>query len=305
MKHIFIINPAAGERDNTRKIIEIVKNAVIEKGIDYEIRVTERPKHATEIVRKALEATDETLRFYACGGDGTLNEVAQGVVGFDNAQITNLPYGTGNDFIRAFGEKTADFILENLIDGDTVDIDYIDTDNGMSINITTIGFDAHVAKGMQKYKRIFKKNGQIPYIISIFENIARPLARNYKIEIDGKDVSGKYVILLLANGNYYGGGFHPVPDASLTDGKLNVLLVKKLSRFTILGVINAYKNGEYKQYPQYIDYFEAKEIKVMKNGKYSMYLNLDGEVFEVDKAKIAVSQQKIHFVVPKKTVVHE
>ena len=305
MKHIFIVNPAAGGQDNTRKINEAVKSLAAQKGFEYKVCISERPKHAEEIVHKIMkEYPDETVRFYACGGDGTLNEVAQGVVHYDNAQLTNLPYGTGNDFIRIFS-KDGEFSIENLIDGEVMDIDYIETSEGVSVNITTIGLDARVARGMQKYKRIFKQNGQLPYVISIFENIVTPMSRNLKIEIDGKDVSGDYVVLLVANGNYYGGGFNPVPDASVTDGKLNVLLIKKLSRLTVARVINAYKNGEYKNYPQYIDYFEAETVTVQQNDKYIMDLNLDGEVIGVSEAKISIGQKKIHFVVPKKSAVHE
>ena len=305
MKHIFIVNPAAGGQDNTRNINEAVKSLAAQKGFEYKVCISERPKHAEEIVHKIMkEYPDETVRFYACGGDGTLNEVAQGVVHYDNAQLTNLPYGTGNDFIRIFS-KDGEFSLENLIDGEVMDIDYIETSKGVSVNITTIGLDARVARGMQKYKRIFKQNGQLPYVISIFENIVTPMSRNLKIEIDGKDVSGDYVVLLVANGNYYGGGFNPVPDASVTDGKLNVLLIKKLSRLTVARVINAYKNGEYKNYPQYIDYFEAETVTVKQNDKYIMDLNLDGEVIGVSEAKISIGQKKIHFVVPKKSAVHE
>ena len=305
MKHIFIVNPAAGGQDNTRKINEAVKSLAAQKGFEYKVCISERPKHAEEIVHKIMkEYPDETVRFYACGGDGTLNEVAQGVVHYDNAQLTNLPYGTGNDFIRIFS-KDGEFSLENLIDGEVMDIDYIETSKGVSVNITTIGLDARVARGMQKYKRIFKQNGQLPYVISIFENIVTPMSRNLKIEIDGKAVSGDYVVLLVANGNYYGGGFNPVPDASVTDGKLNVLLIKKLSRLTVARVINAYKNGEYKNYPQYIDYFEAETVTVKQNDKYIMDLNLDGEVIGVSEAKISIGQKKIHFVVPKKSAVHE
>ena len=305
MKHIFIVNPAAGGQDNTRNINEAVKSLAAQKGFEYKVCISERPKHAEEIVHKIMkEYPDETVRFYACGGDGTLNEVAQGVVHYDNAQLTNLPYGTGNDFIRIFS-KDGEFSLENLIDGEVMDIDYIETSKGVSVNITTIGLDARVARGMQKYKRIFKQNGQLPYVISIFENIVTPMSRNLKIEIDGKDVSGDYVVLLVANGNYYGGGFNPVPDASVTDGKLNVLLIKKLSRLTVARVINAYKNGEYKNYPQYIDYFEAEAVTVKQNDKYIMDLNLDGEVIGVSEAKISIGQKKIHFVVPKKSAVRE
>ena len=300
MKHIFIVNPAAGGEDSTRKIADAVKTLAAKKDFEYKVWVTDRPKHAVEIVHKVMaQNPDETVRFYACGGDGTLNEVAQGVVNYENAQITNLPYGTGNDFVRIFKED-GEFSIENLVDGEVMDIDYIETNEGISLNITTIGLDARIAKGMQKYKRIFKKNGQVPYVVAIFENLLTPISRNLKIEIDGNDVSGDYVVLLAANGNYYGGGFNPVPDASVTDGKLNVLLIKKLSRFTIARVINAYKNGEYKKYPQYIDYYEAKEINVKRNDKYIMDLNLDGEVLGVSEAKISIGQKKIHFVVPKK-----
>ena len=98
MKHIFIINPAAGKTDKTTEYTAKIEAAC--RGLDYEIAVSQGPGDCTRIARKAAE-TGEEVRLYACGGDGTLNEVVAGAAGFDNAAVTAYVGGSGNDFVRS------------------------------------------------------------------------------------------------------------------------------------------------------------------------------------------------------------
>ena len=117
MKHIFIINPAAGKYDHSQQFRKQIEEACGARGLAYEICVSQKPGDCRDIARKAAESGEE-VRLYACGGDGTLNEVVNGVVGFPNAAITHFPGGSGNDAIKIFSETEPFFQLERLLDAD-------------------------------------------------------------------------------------------------------------------------------------------------------------------------------------------
>ncbi|MCI7639507.1 MAG: acylglycerol kinase family protein, partial [Clostridiales bacterium] len=99
MKHLFIINPAAGSRDRTAEYTAQVRKLCV--GLDYEIAVSQAPGECRRLAREAA-LTGEDVRIYACGGDGTLNEVVTGMVGYHNAAVTVYSGGSGNDFVRMF-----------------------------------------------------------------------------------------------------------------------------------------------------------------------------------------------------------
>ena len=102
MRHLFLLNPRAGKYDRTQEVREKIRFALAGREEPWEAAVTQYPGHAAELARAAAE-TGEAVRIYACGGDGTLNEVVNGAAGFPNAAVTNVPVGTGNDFLRIFG----------------------------------------------------------------------------------------------------------------------------------------------------------------------------------------------------------
>lgn len=108
MKHIFIINPTAGKTDSRQKIYDMAESLRQKHGLDVQCILTKKQGHATELAKKLCE-TGEALRFYACGGDGTVNEVANGIIGYDNAAMTVIPVGTGNDFLKNFGDDMEKF----------------------------------------------------------------------------------------------------------------------------------------------------------------------------------------------------
>lgn len=104
MKHVFIINPTAGKSDSRQKIYDMAEKLRQEHGLEVQCLLTKKQGHATEIARRLCQSGEE-LRFYACGGDGTVNEVANGIIGYDNAAMTVIPVGTGNDFLKNFGPE--------------------------------------------------------------------------------------------------------------------------------------------------------------------------------------------------------
>ena len=124
MKHLFIINPAAGSRNRTDDYSQVIHKICRARNLSYEIRVSTAPGECTRIAREACK-TGEQLRIYACGGDGTLNEVVAGAAGFDNAAVTVFSGGSGNDFGKIFDEPRAFFDLNRLMDADEATFDLI------------------------------------------------------------------------------------------------------------------------------------------------------------------------------------
>lgn len=300
VKHIFIINPAAGKCDRTNQVAASIRAAAMELGVDYEILTTEYPRHAVSQVRqKAEEYPDRPLRFYACGGDGTLNEVAAGAAGLPNVAITHYPTGSGNDFIKLFGADCRAFSdLKSLICGKELELDYMETDRGISLNVFSVGVDARIADGMQKYKRIPALQGKTAYNISTVENLLRGLSEPYEILVDGQRFEGKYCLVLAGNGRFYGGGANPVPEADPTDGLLDVLLVKDLSLLKASQVIGGYMSGRHSSYPQYITEFLATELTVRHRQGKNMTINLDGEIVHASEVTLRLAKDKLRFVIP-------
>ena len=300
MKHVFIINPAAGKKDATTQVAAGIRAACLRRELEYDILTTEHPRHAVELVReKAAEYAGEQVRFYACGGDGTLNEVAAGAAGLDNVSITHYPCGSGNDFIKLFGADCTSFKdLDNLIDGKEVELDYIESDCGVCFNVFSVGVDARIADGMQKYKRIPLLHGPMAYHASTVENVLKGLHEPYGIEIDGKSYDGRHTLILAGNGRFYGGGYNPVPEADPTDGLLEVLLIRAVDLITVMKVIGAYTQGLHRRLPQYITHLQAKNITIFHQDGKDMTVNLDGEIVKAPRVSLRVSDHKLRFVIP-------
>ena len=134
MEHLFIINPAAGSRDRTEEYSKLIRKVCGERGLSCRIAVSAAPGDCRRLAREAAES-GRPVRIYACGGDGTLNEVAAGAAGFDNAAVTVFSGGSGNDFVKLFDDPKAFFDLERLLDADEAVFDMIRCNDDLSLNI--------------------------------------------------------------------------------------------------------------------------------------------------------------------------
>ena len=209
MKHFFIINPAAGKYDHSQQFRKQIEEVCRSRGLAYEICVSQKPGDCRDIARKAAESGEE-VRLYACGGDGTLNEVVNGVVGFPNAAITHFPGGSGNDAIKIFSETEPFFQLERLLDADEARFDLIRCNDTYSINILSIGFDARVGTDIARFKRLPLVTGKGAYVLSILANMLHGLSAHYVVTLDETEtVDAEQTMICICNGRWYGGGFHP------------------------------------------------------------------------------------------------
>jgi YegS/Rv2252/BmrU family lipid kinase len=296
MKHLFIINPAAGSRDRTEKYTKKIEKICTEKGVDFEIRVSQAPGNCTEIAREAAQS-GENYHIYSCGGDGTLNEVVAGVAGYDNVAITMFAGGSGNDFIKIFNETEPFRDLERLLDYEEATFDLIKCNDDYSLNICSVGLDARIGHDVANYKRLPLLSGFRAYALSTVVNVVKGISEHYVVEINGERIDGQQTLICACNGRFYGGGFCPVPTADPTDGKLEVLLIKDVSRLKVAQVVGAYKAGKYASYPDLIRYFSTDHVKIICDKPTG--INLDGEKREAEIIDMSVAKEKIRFFYPK------
>ena len=296
MKHLFIINPAAGSRDRTEHYRKEIARVCDPKGLDYRIHVSAAPGDCRAAAIAAAQ-TGEEYRIYACGGDGTLNEVVSGVAGYPNAAVTAYQGGSGNDFIKIFDEPDAFKDLERLLDCKEVDLDLIKCNDDHCLNICSVGLDARIGTDVSNYKRLPLLQGFRAYAVSTVVNVIKGIAEHYVVELNGKRIDGKQTLICVCNGRYYGGGFNPVPEADPADGILDVLLVKKVSRLQVAGVIGKYKSGRYQELPHLVRHYRTKSIKIICD-KITP-INLDGELRMAQEVTMSVSDKKLRFFYPR------
>ena len=296
MKHIFIINPAAGSRDRTGEYAPMIRHACNTRDLDFEIEISRAPGDCTRIAREAAE-TGEEVRLYACGGDGTLNEVMAGAAGYPNAAITVFSSGSGNDFVKLFDDPRAFFDLERLLDAEEATFDLIRCNDDLAINICSVGLDARIGTDVSNYKRLPLLHGFRAYAASTVVNVIRGTSEHYRVEVEGEVLDDKFTFICICNGRYYGGGFNPIPEADPADGMLDVLLVKHVSRAQVPFIIGKYKDGRYKELEKFARYIKTDSVRITCDGPTA--INLDGELRMATVAEFRVAEEKIRFFYPR------
>ena len=296
MKHLFIINPAAGSRNQTEIYRKKIAEACEGKGIDYRVAISAAPGRCMKIARQAAE-TGAEYRIYACGGDGTLNEVVNGVAGYDNVAITTFAGGSGNDFARMFSDPEAFRDLDRLLDAEEVTFDLIRCNDDLAMNICSVGLDARIGTDVSSYKRIPLLQGFRAYAASTVVNVIKGISEHYVVQINGETIDAKQTLVCVCNGRYYGGGFNPVPEADPCDGLLDVLLIKKVSRLKVAAVIGKFKDGRYKELPNIVRHFRTDRIRILCDKPTPV--NLDGELRIAQEVTMSIADKKLRFFYPR------
>lgn len=298
MKHVFIINPNAGKYDSRQRIYDMADALREKHGLDVQCILTKKQGHATELARRLCDSGEE-LRFYACGGDGTVNEVANGVIGYDNAAMTVIPVGTGNDFLKNFGGAAPLFAdAENLWDGPQFPMDAIDVNGRIALTIACSGIDARVAADVHKYSESPLLDGKTSYIASLAVNfLFKGIASHWTVTLDDEVIEDDFSLVAVCNGRYYGGGFMPVAEARMDDGVLNTLVVKKVSRVTFAKFVGPYSKGEYSKFPEYAHCSTPQVIRIHSE-KPDIVTCLDGECMTNSDVTIRMSEKKLNFFGP-------
>ena len=300
MKHIFILNPAAGKENALQTLKQRLREQF--EGVDYEIYLTKASKDAITYIKEYCSTHAEPVRFYACGGDGTLNEVVNGAVGFPQASVGCYPCGSGNDFVKYYGGKEYFLDLSAQLEAEEEEIDLIRVGDGYAINAAHFGFDSCVAKTMMNVRRKKLIGGKNAYTTGIVVALLRAMKNKCKVTVDGEllNPEGKILLCTLANGQYVGGSFRCAPRSVNNDGLLEVCLVSPVSHFKFIRLMNDYKAGSHLSNPKFesvLKYCRGKKIEI--EAPEGFVYSFDGELIQQSHFTVEIAHNAIRFAVPK------
>lgn len=282
-KVLFVINPVAGG-GRAKNLTSLIEEKMRANNIEFEVIQTTKPKEATRIVEAA---TNNIV--IAVGGDGTVNEVAKGLINRGSGILGIIPGGTGNDMCKSLGlSMDPNRAIETVINRKTKEMD-IGLANGQCfLNIASVGFDAEVVKNTEKIK--IKIKGKVSYILGVLVTLFNYKKKQTTIEIDNELFNKKMLLMAVGNGQYYGGGMKILPDAKIDDGYLDLCLVKDISNIKLLFLFPSIFKGNHLKHTKYVEIHKAKDIRIKVSG--DVYLNLDGDLIH--------SENEVHFQLSEK-----
>lgn len=303
MKHLFIINPHAGAYSHEKEIRQKLEKISDETDCTIYVKQYKGDSHAV-IKDFANKYPEEEIRVYACGGDGTLNEVAAASTGLPNVAFTCYACGSGNDYIKYYGQPELFRNIENLINGVPRSIDMMRVNDTFALNATHFGLDYKVACTMHRLRRNVFIGKRLCYPSAIAWVFMTGMTDFCKVYADGKLLNESDEILLctIANGKYVGGSYCCAPHSSNDDGLLEVCLVKPVTLIKVLQLMNSYKKGRHlddKRFEKYIRYCRAKKVTI--EGGVGFGVSLDGEPTQGRKFDVEIIPHATRFIEPYRT----
>lgn len=310
MKYFFVVNPSAGKGNRIEKLKQTIHSICERRGLEFVLYVTTAVGDAERYVREICEENAPNgapIRIFACGGDGTVNECFNGAHGFPNAELGVIPIGTGNDFVRNFGDSEMFFDIEAQLDANTRTIDLIKYNDRYCVNMINVGFDCEVAARTG----ILKTNPLIPskfaYISGLVVEFIKKSGTAFRCKIDGKDMGERKLLLsLFANGGFCGGGFFAAPEAELFDGFLDFCFIRDIPRLRFLSLVGRYKKGTHLQMEdrdEIFEYGKCREVELLFDEPRKVCV--DGEIEHCEHLHMQIEKEAVRLVIPGYTVSEE
>lgn len=303
MKHIFIINPDAGKGKAEKEFLPKILKAVKGRDISYEIHRAMSLEAGSRFVRTRCES-GETVRFYACGGDGTLNGVLNNIIGHENAELACIPAGSGNDFVRNFKQPKNFLNIERLIEGDAILVDAMKFNGRYAINTLNIGMDCSVVNQAAAMKKRPAIGGPGAYLGGVAKVIFKGAHFPMALEFEGGEILEEdFLLTAVANGSFCGGGFKSAPRARLNDGFFDVCIVRQVAKGKIVPLMMKYKAGAHlddEECRKYVTYKQCKRMTITPRGESGkLIMAVDGEIGTYETVTVELVPEAARFVIPK------
>lgn len=287
-KILFIINPVAGG-GKAKKLEPQINEYMKDIKLEYCIQMTRKPKDAIEMAKLGIKEGYNTI--VAVGGDGTVNEVAIGIMELGHGTLGIIPSGTGNDLARTleipFDIKAA---LDVIIKGNRKKIDIGIVNNNLFLNIARIGLDSEVVKNTEKIKKRIRT--RFAYLVGIINTLFSFKGKKVMLEIDDHLMDKDISLVAVGNGKYYGGGLKILPMAIAEDGYFHVIVVNKTPMLKLLFLFPSIFSGQHIRFKKDVEIFKAKKIRIITEDK--TYLNVDGEIYDIEKETLfTINDEKL------------
>ena len=301
MIYHFILNPKSGKKRKSPNYENAIKTACKARQLVYHIYYTTCPGDATEYVRSMVRISKDRQRFICIGGDGTINEIVNSVPENPNVEFGVIPSGSGNDFARNFTRPDLFQSIDAQIDGEPVSLDLIRCNDTYCVNMVNIGFDCSVVKAASRLKKTGLISLGMSYIGGVIVTFFKKFGTPMKLIFDnGETLEGEFMLTAIGNGQFCGGGFNTAPLAFLTDGQMDVCMIRKLSRLSFIRLIKSYKAGTFLQNAhamKYIRYRQLPHFRMEFNSPMSICI--DGEIATAKTIDFSIVKNGFRFVIPK------
>lgn len=301
LNHLFIVNPRSGKGLGAvmaRRIGQLFVN-IREKYPDTvcQIVMTGYRGHATEIARDY--SSRGTWRIYAVGGDGTINEVLNGMADSDSS-LACVPAGTGNDFIQYLAKdfRRMDILKETIL-GEEQLIDVGMVNEKYFLNIASIGFDAKVNYKAELYKGKPLISPMVAYFGGILSNLRDLSPLRVTIHHEEQQRSADLFLLAVCNGQTYGGGYRIAPKALINDGLFDIAEVAPLTLSKLIRYLPKLRNGTHIGLPE-VRYYQTDRIHLTAAEEFAV--NLDGETIFSSDVDFRLRAKKIRMVFPRSII---
>jgi diacylglycerol kinase (ATP) len=279
IKSVFLVNPASDNGATGRRWPEIAHRAGA-LGLSGDALLSERPGQLTELARQAVD--DGAALLVAVGGDGTVNEVVNGIARRPEVELAVVPRGTGRDFGRTYGiPHRLDDALRTAVDGRAREIDLGrarfrswngDTREAYFANIASAGMSGAIAKRANETSKTL--GGKASYLWATLAVFAGWSASEVTVELDGEKRRSPMHLVVVANGRYFGGGMMITPEAQPDDGVFDVLLIGDLTKRDLLLTLPKTYFGRHLPHPK-AELLHARSVEI--EGAEPLPIELDGE----------------------------
>ena len=300
MRHIFLVNPVAGNIDKSEEIRKETDELSKELDFEYLFFIVEYEGHETVLTERICDAfRGEPIRIYVCGGSGSFQRVLDAVKQYKNVELASYPCGFTNDLLKCFKDSKPFYKLRNLITGVSMSLDMAEFDGCRFCNALSIGMTARVIGNIEDYALLTKINRNFPYWFSSMVDVLTAHGEEYEIDIDGTDYSGKYLVVSAFNGCVYGGNISPARNAKPDDGLLDFIMFRKSKPFDVVRSINAFCTGDLERMGEKIRFVRGKRMKIRQKNKPEMTCNIDGEFYKTSGfTEICVKPGAMKLIVP-------
>ena len=277
-----------------------IKNAVKEyfanSDKEYEIYITKAPGDAKKKAYTTAK-TGEEISVFACGGEGTVFEVLNGIVGFDNISLGVIPCGSANDFLKFFHDSAPFSDISEQIEGEAVSTDIIKANDYYCLNGCSVGMDAVVARDMSIFKGWRGVSGPMAYKLAVLKTFLGKIGVTINLSVDGGNPKKEECLFaVIANAPYYGGGYKSAPDANPFDNTLDFTKVNTISKLKVPKFLSLYEKGLHGS----LDYCTLKRCEEMEfTADKPVPVNLDGEIIESKSMKFSLVKNGIKFILPR------
>jgi YegS/Rv2252/BmrU family lipid kinase len=299
LRHVFMINENTNKIAVIELLLQRIKGICNEDGLTYEIYRTTSAEDGQEHV-VTLAKSGIPLRVYICGGDGTISNIINAAYSYKNISFAVIPLGTGNDFIRSFGSKEDFAQIRKMIYGDSVNIDLIKAGDRICVNMLNIGFDEKVVKYVQDKRHYHIMRNSFAYTFAAFVQLMKMPTEHIKMTMeDGSVIDRRFLLTMIANGKYCGGGYCGASNAKLDDGLMDIVMVRPIHRLSFIKMLSSYRKGTLLNSPRGKKLtIQKQSSKVVLESNHEFEVCCDGDIITTNQMVCEILPSAIKLVLP-------